>query len=140
MAAGAVVALQAWSRSGALAQVLDGLGRHGGKRIGVDVPGRGFGRALARGARGLGAAAAGGVLRAGERGLERVEVGELGDGVAAEAHQAVLVGFLRVFVDDAARVDGRHLGAVERGHLFEFAGVGVAAVLGETRGAISWVL
>jgi len=73
----------------------------------------------------------------GEGVLERVEVVVLGDGVATDGHEAVFRALLGVLVDQAARVDGGHVGAVKGGDFLELALVGVAAVLGEAGGIVS---
>lgn len=53
------------------------------------------------------------------------------DRVAVNGNKTVVGVFLGVFIDETAGVDMGHVVAVERCNFFEFARVGVAAVLGK---------
>lgn len=120
--------------TGALGHVfLGGLG-DGGQGVAVDVEGAGFGGAFAGGTAGTVAAVALWVGGVGEGGLQGVEVGELGDGVAVELDEAVFGPFLDVLVDEATGVYARHVWGVQRSHFLELTLVGVASVLGQTCG------
>ena len=133
----AAIALKTRALAGAILHVLVGTVGDGRELAGLevlDVPGVAGGGALAGLAVGFVAAVAfrGGVV--GELLHQVLEVVVFGVGVAVDRAEAVLGFFLRVLVDQAAGVDGGHVGVVEGLDGAEGAGVGVAAVFGEAGG------
>ena len=105
-----------------------------------NLPSLAAGRALAGAAALLVATIAAGLSLC-ECSLESLEIGSLGDRVAADVHKTVTAALLRVLVDKTTGVDGRHLWTVESAHFLELALVGDAAVLGEEeRDAVAAVL
>ena len=97
----------------------------------LDVPGVAVRGAGAGAAVGLVAAVTRGSGVVGELLHEVLEVVVLGVGVARDRAKTVLGFFLRVLVDETARVDRGHVRIVERLDGAESAGVLVAAVLGK---------
>lgn len=128
--------------------VLDDAGQagdHAGAQLGVGDRGQGAGLgepAVVDGGAGLwgvGGRVAGAVDAGGggalDLGRERGEVCFGGDGGAGDGDEAVVVGCVEVFVDDAAAPDVVHLRAEEDGHVAERAGFDrVAAILGKEDG------
>jgi hypothetical protein len=136
----ATVTLETRALAGTILHVLVGTIGDGGELAGaevLDVPGVAGGGALAGLAVGFVAAVAlgGGVV--GELLHQVLEVVVLGVGVAVDRAETVLGFLLGVFVDEAAGVDGGHVGVVEGLDGAEGAGVGVAAVFGEAGSGVS---
>lgn len=124
------------SLAGTALHVGRGRGGNGGEVIVGDLPLGGFRGAVRGWGGGLGAAKTGGV---GSVFVGGFEVGELvvgGGGVAVDGDETVVVAFFRVLVDETARKDAGHFGAVKGSDFFEGAVVGYATVFRHAKGGL----
>jgi hypothetical protein len=115
-----------------------GTRRDGRERITGDVPVGRFSWAVGCTSSGVVSSISGWVRGSSQGGLQSSVVGALSDrSVRIDGDQAVLAAFLRVLINETARVDTGHLGVVESSNFLEFTGVGVATILGQARHAVS---
>ena len=115
-----------------------GTRRDGRERITGDVPVGRFSWAVGCTSSGVVSSISGWGRGSSQGGLQSSVVGALGDrSVRVDGDQAVLAAFLRVLVNETARVDTGHLGIVESSNFLEFTGVDVATILGQARHAVS---